>query len=103
MEKAMELVRKEHYFAFCKHLLICDPTLGLDFFKEIQVHYDMNLEPKMFMKKLQMLTYSCVTPQQKLSWLKTWNESNVLKEAKKFLEQGFLDQQFDKWFHKAIF
>jgi hypothetical protein len=27
----------------------------------------------------------------------------VLKEAKKFLEQGFLDQQFDKWFHKAIF
>jgi hypothetical protein len=71
MEKAMELVRKEHYFVFCKHLPICDPTLGLDFFKEIQVHYDMNSKAKMFTKKLQMLEYSYVIPQKKLSWLKT--------------------------------
>ncbi len=89
MEKVMELVWKEHYFTFYMHLLICDSALGLDFFKEIQVHYDMNSEPKMFTKKLQMLAYSCVTPQYKLSWLKTWNESNVLKEANKFPKQGF--------------
>jgi hypothetical protein len=35
MEKAMELIQKEHYFAFCKHLLVCDMTLGPYFFKEI--------------------------------------------------------------------
>jgi hypothetical protein len=35
MEKAMELVQKEHYFSFCRHLLVCDSALGLDFFKEI--------------------------------------------------------------------
>jgi hypothetical protein len=52
MEKAMELVRKEHYSAFYKHLSICDPTLGLDFLKEIEVHYDMNLEPEMLIEKL---------------------------------------------------
>jgi hypothetical protein len=63
MKKAMELVWKEHSFFFCKHLLVCDTTLGLDFLKEIQVHYDMNLEQKMFTEKLQMLACSCVTPQ----------------------------------------
>jgi hypothetical protein len=42
MDKAMELVQKEHYFAFCKHLLVCDLALGPNFLKEIQVHYDMN-------------------------------------------------------------
>jgi hypothetical protein len=52
--------------------------------KEIQVDYDMKSKPKMFMKKLQVLAYCFVTPQQKLSWLKWWNESNVLREAKKF-------------------
>jgi hypothetical protein len=57
----------------------------------------------MFIKKLQMLAYSCVIPQQQLSWLKTWNELNVLREAKKFPKQGFSVQQFDKWLHKAIF
>jgi hypothetical protein len=39
---------------FCKHLLICDATLGLGFLKEIQVHYDMNSKLKMFIEKLQM-------------------------------------------------
>ncbi len=62
VEKAMELVRKEHYFTFCKHLPVCDLTLGLNFFKEIQVHCDMNSKTKMFTKELQMLAYSCVTP-----------------------------------------
>ncbi len=50
-----------------------------------------------------MLAYSCVIPQHKLSWLKTWNEFNVFKETKKFPKQGFLDKQFDKWLHKATF
>jgi len=34
-EKAMELVQKEDYLTFCKHLLICDPTLGPYSLKEI--------------------------------------------------------------------
>jgi hypothetical protein len=50
MEKAIEQVRKDHYFVFFKHLSMCDLELGLDFLKEIQVYYDMNLEPKMFIE-----------------------------------------------------
>jgi hypothetical protein len=38
--------------------------------KEIQVHYDMNYEPKMLIEKLQMLVYMCVSPKQKLVWFK---------------------------------
>jgi hypothetical protein len=44
--------------AFCKHLLVCDVFLGVEFLKEIQVHYDMNSEAKMLTKKLKMPTYS---------------------------------------------
>jgi hypothetical protein len=68
MEKAMEQVRKDHYFTFCKHLLVYDLALGSSFLKEIQVHYVMNVELEMFMsKKLQMLTYSCGFLKQTLS------------------------------------
>ncbi len=35
MEKAMEVVWREHYLAFYKHLLICDLVLGPNFLKEI--------------------------------------------------------------------
>jgi len=35
MERTMEHVGKDHYLAFCKHLPICDPSLGVDFLKEI--------------------------------------------------------------------
>jgi hypothetical protein len=49
----------------------------------------------MFTKKLQILVYSCVSLDQKLTWLKQWNESNVLKEVKKFPKQDFLDIQID--------
>jgi hypothetical protein len=52
MEKAMEQVRKNHYSTFYKHILVCDPTLGPNFLKEIRVHYDMNLKSQMFMEKL---------------------------------------------------
>jgi hypothetical protein len=52
MEKAMEQVKKDHYFVFFKHLPVCDPTFGTNFFKEIEVHYDMNFELKMLTKKL---------------------------------------------------
>jgi hypothetical protein len=44
MENAMEQVKKDHYSAFYKHLLVYDQALGFDFIKEIQVHYDMNSE-----------------------------------------------------------
>jgi hypothetical protein len=35
MEKTIDEVKKDHYLAFCKHLPICDPSLGLDVLKEI--------------------------------------------------------------------
>jgi hypothetical protein len=67
MERAMEQVCKDHYFEFCKHLPVCDLGLGPNFLKEIHTHYDMHFKSKMFMKKLQMLTYSYVSPDQKLA------------------------------------
>ncbi len=42
MEKVMEQVWKDEYFAFCKHMLVCDFMFGHDFLKEIQLHYNMN-------------------------------------------------------------
>jgi len=61
MDKAMDQVRKDHTFAFTRHLLVCDPTFGSKFLKQIQVHYNMNLELKMLIKKLQMLVFEHVT------------------------------------------
>jgi hypothetical protein len=52
MEKVMEQVRKNHYSAFCKHLLMCNLAFGIDFQMDIQVHYDMKFELKMLTKKL---------------------------------------------------
>jgi len=49
----MELVCKEHYSTFYKHLLVCDMALGPNFFKEIQVHYNMNLKLEMLIEKPQ--------------------------------------------------
>jgi hypothetical protein len=66
MERTMEHMKKDHYSTFCKHLSICDPSLGVDFVREIHVHYDMNLEPEMLTQKFQMLAYSCVLVEQKL-------------------------------------
>jgi hypothetical protein len=42
MEKVMEQLRKDEYFAFCKQMLVCDFMFGHDFLKEIQLHYNMN-------------------------------------------------------------
>jgi hypothetical protein len=42
MEKAMEQIMKENLTAFTKHLLVYDPSLGLEFLQQIQIHYDMN-------------------------------------------------------------
>jgi hypothetical protein len=89
MERAMEQVKKDHCSAFCKHLPICDPSLGANFLREIQVHYDMNLELEMLTKKLQMFAYSFVSVEQKFLWLKMWNEFVVLWEAKKFPKPRF--------------
>ncbi len=40
--KAMESVQKEHMIAFHKRLHVCEPTLGIEFLQQIQVHYNMN-------------------------------------------------------------
>jgi hypothetical protein len=37
----------------------------------------------MFMEKLQMLVYRFMNYEQKLAWLKQWNEFGVSKEPKK--------------------
>jgi hypothetical protein len=50
-----------------------------------------------------MLTSTMVMNEQKISWLKLWNQFDVLKEATKFPKHGFLDGTFDKWLHKANF
>jgi hypothetical protein len=41
-----------------KHLPFCDLAFGPEFLKQIQVHYDMNLEPKMLTEKLHMLAFT---------------------------------------------
>jgi len=56
----------------------------------------MNLEFKMLTKKFEMLAYSCVLVEQKLSWLWVWNEYVVLKEPKKILKLDFSYFQFNK-------
>jgi hypothetical protein len=28
MDKAMDLIKKEHMTSFTKHILVCDPSLG---------------------------------------------------------------------------
>ncbi len=58
--KAMENVQKEHMIVFYKRLPICDPTLGLEFLEQIQIYYNMNHDPKMMTKKLQLLMSSQV-------------------------------------------
>jgi hypothetical protein len=50
-----------------------------------------------------MLAYENVSFEQKLTWLKYWNESDVLQETKIFPMFGLFDVQFDKWLHKATF
>jgi hypothetical protein len=50
--KAMENVRKEHMTTFHKILLVCDLTLGPEFFQQVQVQYNMNPDPKMMIEKL---------------------------------------------------
>ncbi len=45
----MEQVKKEHYLAFYKYLLVCD-LAGLKFLQEIQTHYDNNSQPEMLTK-----------------------------------------------------
>ncbi len=63
----------------------------------------MNLDPKMFIEKPHMLTFAHVTNEQKVLWLKLWNQFSVLKEARKFQKHEFSDGTFDKWLYKVIF
>jgi len=50
-----------------KHLPVCDPIFGFEFLKHIQVNYDMNSKPEMFIKKLHMLAFAQVSNEQKVS------------------------------------
>jgi hypothetical protein len=63
----------------------------------------MNLNLKLLTKKLHMLIFAHVTNEYKVLWLKLWNQSIVLKEARKFPKHGFSNETFDKWFYKATF
>jgi hypothetical protein len=56
----------------------------------------MNSELEMLTKKLQMLASAQIMNEQKVPWLKLWNQFNVLKEVVKFAKH-------DKWLHKATF
>ncbi len=80
-----------HYSSVCKHLPICDPNFGPKILHEIQAHFDNNLELGMFTKKIKMFMYSSMSKEEKVVWLKQWNESRVLKEANKFPKHCFLD------------
>jgi hypothetical protein len=51
---------------------------------------------KKFTEKLHMLTSTHVTNEQKVLWLKLWNQSSVLKEARKIPKHGFSNGTFDK-------
>jgi hypothetical protein len=42
-------------------LFVCDPALGLEFHQQVQVHYNMNLDPKMMTEKSQLLMSLQVT------------------------------------------
>ncbi len=68
--KTMESVQKEHMTMFHRRLPICDPTLGIEFLQQVQVHYNINLNPKMMTEKLQLLVFSQVNNEQKVYWLK---------------------------------
>jgi hypothetical protein len=88
----MEGVRKEHMTTFHKRLLICDPAFAVEFFQQVQVHYNMNPDAKMMIEKLQLLVYSQVSNEQKVSWLKEWNQSPILKEVQKFPKVRLLNE-----------
>jgi predicted RNase H-related nuclease YkuK (DUF458 family) len=71
MDKVMDQVQKDHTFAFLSHLLNCDHVLSLEFLKQIEIHYDINSEPKMLTKKLEMLASTLVTNEQKVILVET--------------------------------
>ncbi len=101
--KAMENVQKEHMTMFHKRLPVCDLALGPKILQQVWVHYNMNPNPKMMIEKLQLLVSLQVNNEQKVSWLKQWNQSSVLKEAQKFPKVKLSNAIFEKWLHKATF
>ncbi len=57
----------------------------------------------MVTNKLQFIFSSQMNSEQKVLWLKQWNQSLVLRQVQKFLETSLLNAIFEKWLHKAIF
>jgi hypothetical protein len=68
---------------FCKHLPVCNPSLGIKLLQEIQAHYDNNPKLEMLIEKLQMLMYSFMNKEYKVFWLRQWNEFGMLKGVPK--------------------
>ncbi len=75
--KVMDAMRKEHTTPFHKRLPIWKPALGAKFLQQIYLHYDFNLELKIFMEKLPMLVSLNVSSEQKANWLKLQNTQKL--------------------------
>jgi hypothetical protein len=56
--KVMENVQKEHMIAFHKRLPVHDLAFHPKFLQQVKVHYNINLDPKMMIEKLQLLVFS---------------------------------------------
>jgi hypothetical protein len=63
----------------------------------------MNPTFEMMTTKLQLLVSFQVSSEQKVFWLKQWNQSPVLREVQKFPNVGVSNAIFDKWLHKVTF
>ncbi len=50
----------------------------------------MNPNLKMMIKKLQLLVFSQMSNEQKVSWPKQWKKSPIFKETQKFLNDTLL-------------
>ncbi len=42
--------------------------MGLEFLRQIRIHYDMNFDPEMLIEKLQMLSLSTISNEHKVLW-----------------------------------
>jgi hypothetical protein len=84
----MDVICEEHMIAFHKRLSICDPSLGLKFLQEVQIHYNMNPKPEMLTEKLQMFVLACV---QTINFFGSGSGINLefLRKFKNFQSKDF--------------
>ncbi len=108
----MDVVHKEHMIVFHKRLPICDLSLGPEFLQEVQIHYDMNLEPEMLIEKLQMLVLVYTLIQSKnffgsnsginLEFLGKQKNSQSKDFQMPFLINGFIEPHFGTKFDSQL-